>query len=97
MPNGSGYAIEGVGLIILKIHDKIAKKLDEILCISSFCKNLIFLRKLDSNSYMRAGDGILKVLYGSRIDLQEKKYGDYYILIGNPVQGRVPSVDRSSV
>lgn len=64
--------IEDVGIVSLRMHDEIVKKLNNVQYISSFSKNEILLSKLDSNDYMwRADDKILKVMYDSRIVLQK--------------------------
>lgn len=45
----------------------------------------------------RAGNGILKVIYSSRVVLKEKKYGGPYLLTGSSVQSTVPDADGSLV
>ena len=84
LPDGSSYAIKGVGTVSFKLHDGTSRKLGEVRHIPSFSKNLILLSKLDSNGYTwRAGDGILKVIRGSRVILQGKKRGGHYLLTGS--------------
>lgn len=98
LSDGSSYAIKSVGIVILNVHDWIVRKLEEIRYIPSFNKNLISFNKLDSNDYKwKEGDRILKVIHGSMIDLQEKKYRILYLLIGDLVQDRVLETSRSSM
>ena len=88
----------GIRTVSLEVHDGTVKKLGEIRCISNFNRNLISLSKLDSNGYTwRAGDGVLKVMYGSMVVVQGKKRGGYYFLTGNSVRDGVPSADMNPV
>jgi len=85
-------------MVNLKLHDEISRKLSEIWYIPNFNKNLISLSKLDLNGYTwRANDGILKIIYGNKIFLQEKKCRGYYLLIESLVQDRVLDTNRSLV
>lgn len=64
----------------------------------SFSKNLILLNKLNSNGYTwKYDDGILKVICGSRVILQEKKCRGHYLLIGSPIRGGIYNANRSPV
>ena len=82
LPDGSSCAIRGIGTVSWRTHDGAVRRLGEVRYIPDFKQNLISLSRLDSRGYRTvAGGGILKVLCGNRIVLEEKKgsRGHYYL------------------
>ena len=69
-------------MVSWRTHDGTVRRLGEVRYIFNFRWNLISLSRLNSRGYkMVVGGEILKVLYGDRIILEEKKRmrGHYYL------------------
>lgn len=86
LSDGSSCVIKDTRTINLQIHDGAVKKLGDIQYIPNFRSNLILLCRLNLRNYRwGANDGVLIVLYGSRVVLKRKKCKGHYLFVGRLV------------
>uniref|UniRef100_A0A803NN06 GAG-pre-integrase domain-containing protein n=1 Tax=Cannabis sativa TaxID=3483 RepID=A0A803NN06_CANSA len=80
---------KGIGIILLKMHDGIIKRLTNVRYIPDLNKNIISLGVLDFDGYkITLEDGNLKVVRGTFVAMKGAQKANLYFLDGSTVTGR---------